>query len=265
MPYNFPFEFRPLRDVEVRVRRLFLASTLLTFLIVVAMFVKLALATRVSEIDMAAMVLLGTGAFLLSLGLLGCLRYITFNAEPRAERAVFRDETTGLYTPRYLVDRLQDEISRASRHSTSFSILYVRILEVGLDDIYMDEESPRRLWREISLKLRATLRREDLVCRWGPDSMLLFLPHTEFLSGYMLAERLEAVLREGAKGQRRAGSDAFSVSIGCATFPYDAGEVMDLIHFAEAAAHRAQQTTNNMPLSQTRDRTRLSNAGQDAD
>jgi hypothetical protein len=56
----------------------------------------------------------------------------------------------------------------------------------------------------------------------------------------MLAERLESVL--GAENLCRGEKGgSFDVEIGCATYPFDGNDVVGLVRFAEAAAHRTSQ------------------------
>jgi len=204
------------------------------------MCMRLVLLPPVSHLDVAGMVLITTGAFLITWGLLSCSQYISYNASPRTSRIVFRDEETGLFTSRYLVERLHDEISRASRHSTIFSILFIRLQ--GMEKVQKENgaKAAQNLWREISMTIRSVIRREDIPARWSSESVLLFLPNTEFLESYMLAERLESVL--GAENLCRGEKGgSFDVEIGCATYPFDGNDVVGLVRFAEAAAHRTSQ------------------------
>ncbi|MDP6115323.1 MAG: diguanylate cyclase [Planctomycetota bacterium] len=229
-------EIKPILDVRKRIRKLGMFAGFMTIVYFVVMCLRLVLLPPISHLDVAGMVLITTGAFLITWGLLSCSQYIAYNASPRTSRIVFRDEETGLFTSRYLVERLHDEISRASRHSTIFSVLFIRLQ--GMEKVQEEDgtKAAQNLWREISLTIRSVIRREDIPARWGSESVLLFLPNTEFLESYMLAERLESVL--GAENLCRAENGAFDVVIGCATYPFDGNDVVGLVRFAEAAAHR---------------------------
>lgn len=203
----------------------------------VVMCLRLVLLPPISHLDIAGMVLITTGAFLVTWGLLSCSQYISYNASPRTSRIVFRDEETGLFTSRYLVERLHDEISRASRHSTIFSLLFIRLQGTENMQKKSGTKAVQNFWREISLTIRSVIRREDIPGRWSSESVLLFLPNTEFLESYMLAERIESVL--SAENLCREGNgETFEVEVGCATYPFDGNDVIGLVRFAEAAAHR---------------------------
>ena len=234
-------EIKPFQDVEKRVRRLCLYSGALTGVFCLTLVVRLLIHPRMNNVDTAGMILLATGVFLLTWGLLGCIRFLVFNASPRTERLVFRDEDTGLYTRRYFIERLQDEMSRACRHSSIFSILFIRVPWLAEGE-GRSAASEKRKWKEVSLLVRSVTRREDVLARWEDDSLLLFLPNTEFLASYMLADRLEEVVgkRPTEVGRRPAmvSGPQSKPEIGCATFPFDAEDAIKLIRYAESAAHR---------------------------
>ena len=121
----------PLPDVKARVDRLALFSIFLTGVFFLGALIRSFIYPPLTKLDLAWLVLLFSGFFALTWSLQGCARFILLNALPRAARLTFRDERTGLYTPRYMLERLQHEISRATRHSSSFSVLYIRLTWVS--------------------------------------------------------------------------------------------------------------------------------------
>jgi diguanylate cyclase (GGDEF)-like protein len=183
-----------------------------------------------------------TGFSVLAWSLQNCARFIAVSAAPRAARLVFRDERTGLYTARYMLERLQHEVSRSARYSSTFSVLYVRLR--GLETWAAGACQPERdaFWHDLAFSIRTVTRRADLAAHWSADSLLMFLPNTEFLSGYMLAERLEEILGEADTLRARRGPMAWRPEIGCATYPYDGKDARELIRYAELAAHRGINT-----------------------
>jgi diguanylate cyclase (GGDEF)-like protein len=233
-----PIRSRPLTDIHRRIRNLFIWSSALTVLVTVTVLTRAMTDHRMYAFDMAGLVLVTTGVLLLTCGLLGCLRYIDQHATPRMEKVTYRDEFTGLFTPQYFMTHIQTEISRACRYSTSFSVLYVQFR--GLDKGEMGESGDRVsvVLRDAAAQIRMVLRQEDVAARWRDGSFVIFLPNTEFLSGYMVADRLEHLLASSAALHPRLFGQTASVGIGCATFPFDATDAAELIQLAQAAAAR---------------------------
>ena len=88
------------------------------------------------------------------------------------------DELTGLHNRKYLQEALEAEISRSRRYKTKVScILFDLDFFKAVNDMYGYEWGDILL-RNISSKLADSVRREDIVTRYGDEEFLLILPNT---------------------------------------------------------------------------------------
>ena len=177
-----------------------------------------------------------------------------------------RDPMTGLYNYEYFIDRLQEELRRATRQGTPLSLL---ILDVDLlkrvNDTY-GHTGGDRLLQAVAGALRANTRDTDLPCRYGGDEFTVILPNTDHAQAEALIERIEDQLRHAHRhgdrphpsGPHTAGGCPAappadppahlvqpSASIGIASFPADARSAETLIAQADAAMYRVKQVRHS--------------------
>ncbi|SPF54584.1 Diguanylate cyclase/phosphodiesterase (GGDEF & EAL domains) [Candidatus Desulfosporosinus infrequens] len=84
--------------------------------------------------------------------------------------------------------------------------------------------------REISALLLTSIRKSDMVARWGGDEFLIIAPYADRKDIKAIVNRFE---NELLKLSKKLQID-ISVSSGCATYPRDAKKIDDLIHFADS-------------------------------
>ncbi len=79
------------------------------------------------------------------------------------------DPVTSLYTRSYFDDRLNEELSRASRHQ-----LELTVIRLGVDG----DLPEAALFVRIAQVAKECMRRSDLVARYGDRELIALLPHT---------------------------------------------------------------------------------------
>ena len=159
------------------------------------------------------------------------------------------DELTGLHNRKYLQEALEAEISRSRRYKTKVScILFDLDFFKAVNDMYGYEWGDILL-RNISSKLADSVRREDIVTRYGDEEFLLILPNTSEDNAFIYAERFR---REVEKMEFiPAGEDErhpVTISGGIATFPCMENVHEDantLIRYAEHALYNAKHRGRN--------------------
>lgn len=115
------------------------------------------------------------------------------------------DPVTGLYTQKYFDARLDEELSRARRHTLELSVLRVSV----------GEDLPEAaLFAQAAQAVKGCTRRSDLVARAGEREIAALLPHTG-ATGNVVRARIAARLSEWKSGLPHP----CTVTLGMASYP----------------------------------------------
>ena len=156
------------------------------------------------------------------------------------------DSLTELYNRRFFQDRMNEEIERARRHSHPVSLIMLDI-----DDFKNYNDSYGHLAGDEALRLTASIiknsvRNIDLVVRYGGEEFAVILPLTETIAARDIAERI----RTGVSGRffpddSMRNSVRLTVSLGIASFPVHAGNMIELLGNADKALYLAKVSGKN--------------------
>ena len=159
------------------------------------------------------------------------------------------DELTGLFNRKYLHARLEAEISRAKRYGTDLSCLLLDIdFFKAVNDMYGYD------WGDILLKkiaemLKAVIRKEDILTRYGDEEFLLVLPNTSEAQAFIFAERFRKDIEKmefiPAHEEER---HPITISGGISSYPFleNVEETPNtIIRYAEHALYNAKQSGKN--------------------
>jgi diguanylate cyclase (GGDEF)-like protein/PAS domain S-box-containing protein len=155
-----------------------------------------------------------------------------------------RDELTGVYNRRGLMELGKREIDRSLRYGRPISLL---ILEVDrfreLNDGYGFEVGDEAL-RLLAQELNKNLREIDLVGRYGEDEFVVLLPETNEQGSVSTANRLYASME---KLRLQVGDEVvqFSFSIGVGLRKPEEVDLGELIWRAGRALHSARRSGNS--------------------
>lgn len=159
------------------------------------------------------------------------------------------DNLTGLHNRKYLHERLDAEISRAKRYSTSLSCLLFDIdFFKVVNDMYGYD------WGDILLKsladkLKSLIRKEDILTRYGDEEFLLVLPNTPEENAFLFAERFRRDIEKmefipAGEEERHP----ITISGGISTYPCLENVEEDantIIRYAEHALYNAKKRGKN--------------------
>ena len=159
------------------------------------------------------------------------------------------DDLTGLHNRKFLLERLDSEMSRARRYGSTVScILFDLDFFKVVNDMYGYE------WGDVLLKKIAEMlsnlaRKEDVVTRYGDEEFMVILPDTSEENAFIFAERFRRDVEK--MSFIPAGEDErhpVKISGGIAAFPYmkDVDEnANSLIRYAEHALYNAKKRGKN--------------------
>lgn len=149
------------------------------------------------------------------------------------------DPLTGLYNRRYLDVTIERELARATRNNQSIGILMC-----DLDHFKRVNDAHGHLAGDEVLRVFAALlkkhaRGSDIVCRFGGEEFVMFLPDMSPAAAYQRAEQLR---RELAAKRIAIGAAVLQVtaSFGVAAFPENGTTMDSLISAVDAAMYQAK-------------------------
>jgi len=157
----------------------------------------------------------------------------------RLDTLAFGDALTGLPNRALLQDRLEQTLLSARRHRRSFAAHYVDIDHFkAINDNYGHHVGDAVLVA-VSAWLRTVLRDSDTIGRIGGDEFVVLQPEIE---SQRQAEELAAKLC-GIRDQTfHIGQYdiVVTISVGCAVFPVDAENPVDMLKAADAALYEVK-------------------------
>jgi diguanylate cyclase (GGDEF)-like protein len=166
-----------------------------------------------------------------------------------------QDPLTGLYNRRLLEDRLGSELAGALRHGRLVSVLMIDIdLFKNVNDTYGHLAGDEVL-RMVANTVRATIRKEDFVARFGGEEFVVIARETALDGAKLLGERIrKAVERARCVWQDEELRATVSVGVTVSELParYVPGETERvLVEAADRALYRAKQDGRNRVVAVT--------------
>lgn len=156
------------------------------------------------------------------------------------------DELTKVFNRRYFNQRFEREMQRAQRYQRALSLI---MLDIDHFKIFNDTHG--HLWGDAVLKqvaqtLEASLRKADILARFGGEEFVILLPEINRIHGRQVAEKLRRAIAAGIFP--KAETQPFgriTISLGLASFPEDAAGADDLLHVADQGLYLAKARGRN--------------------
>jgi diguanylate cyclase (GGDEF)-like protein len=175
-------------------------------------------------------------------------RHLSFCLEhQRVLNQSYTDDLTGLNNQKYMTLVLENEIHRASRNSSKFSIMFMDI------DFFKSVNDSKghwvgsRLLVELARILKSSTRRSDYLFRYGGDEFVIVLPDTPQKGAVVAAERIRRKV-EGTEFLIDGHQMKLTVSVGIATYPDHAESCKDIIKMADQAMYSGKSKSRNVVI-----------------
>ncbi len=173
-----------------------------------------------------------------------------FSRVQEFEHLVMKDELTGIFNRRYLIQRLHEEIKLAQDKGGIFSVVMADLDKFkAINDTYGHSAGDQVLQYFVT-KLKQNLRESDVICRCGGDEFIILLPET---SGKIAVSIMQRVKRSIEKESfPLAGENAeipLSFSAGVACYPADGTTAEELLLASDIVMYQAKQSGGNQVLS----------------
>jgi diguanylate cyclase (GGDEF)-like protein len=163
----------------------------------------------------------------------------------RSRDLAMRDDLTKAYNRRFFDSYLDEEIERARRYGSLFSIIFLDLDDLKMVNNFYGHLSGSRTLQEVAKRILAAVRGIDKVVRFGGDEFCIILPQTDQEQAVAVANRVRKALSATHIRLGEAADISISASFGIATYPTHGVLKDDLIRQADAAMYRVKSTTKN--------------------
>ena len=155
------------------------------------------------------------------------------------------DPLTKAYNRRKLEQALEEEMSRVSRYGGCFSFLLMDLDRFKAVNDRFGHITGDEVLKGFTDIIRQTLRKVDILCRYGGEEFALLLPETSVEGGTLLAERIRKAVSEK---EFLCGTTPFrvTVSIGVTGFPNpELKDYNDVVDSSDKALFKAKEKGRN--------------------
>src|SRR5205823_10641280 len=154
------------------------------------------------------------------------------------------DPLTGLPNRAMFADRAREAVAHTRRHSKNAAFLFLDLDNFKQINDSLGHEVGDSLLKQISARLRASVRGDDFVARIGGDEFCVLMqdiadPREAAAVAQKLLHELGQSYKVGAH-ELRSGA-----SIGIACVPLDGEDVPTLMRLADTAMYRAKELGRN--------------------
>lgn len=150
--------------------------------------------------------------------------------------AVPGEGPTRWYSQRYMLERLDEEVSRSRRHQSPLSVILGEMQPTEGEPL--DPEQIRQLGDWVARKISESKRRCDVAGQYGLGGFMLLLPHSTAEQAAGACRRLRHLLEH----QPHEIVAPLHVRFGTASVPSDEASVQTLLRRAEERLESASET-----------------------
>lgn len=176
----------------------------------------------------------------------GMVVMVKESADARNETLALTDELTGLHNRRHIQHTLHQQLAQAQRSGQPLGLL---LLDVDWFKRINDEHghlSGDRVLRELAAHLRAQLRTQDIIGRWGGEEFMALLPGTSQAQAQQLAQRLRQSIERQHFHSHDGQALSVTVSIGVHSSQCSTQKTAEqLVREADVALYRAKELGRN--------------------
>ncbi|RJQ39397.1 MAG: diguanylate cyclase [Nitrospiraceae bacterium] len=167
----------------------------------------------------------------------------TSEIQRRFEHLAITDGLTGIFNRRHIMSRFDEEFERAKRLKKNLGCIMIDIDRFkSINDEFGHVTGDEAL-REVSVRIKNSIRIYDILGRYGGEEFLVVLPDTDFENTRSLAERI----RENVKASMVLATDMplqihITISLGIARMTDGDSTIDDIIKRADDGLYKAKNS-----------------------
>jgi diguanylate cyclase (GGDEF)-like protein len=162
----------------------------------------------------------------------------------QAQKMASTDSLTGLHNRRYFLEIADHEFERAHRYNVSFTICMIDLDVFKMVNDTYGHLTGDKVLQEIAVCCQETVRKVDVLARFGGDELIILMPETSLEEGWRAAERLRDRI---ATYQFKVENTTIKItaSMGIAAVDETCPDLKTLIIRADKALYAAKQNGGN--------------------
>jgi two-component system cell cycle response regulator len=122
------------------------------------------------------------------------------NVETEYHEEIYRltiiDGLTEIHNKRYLMEFLDRELARSSRHNRPLSLIMIDIDKFKAINDQFGHLGGDFTLRELAVRMKGSVRKEELFARYGGEEFAVVLPETPLDGGLVVADRMLKVVSQ---------------------------------------------------------------------
>ncbi|MGE5172971.1 MAG: diguanylate cyclase [Betaproteobacteria bacterium] len=155
------------------------------------------------------------------------------------------DSLTGILNRRALNDMLNHEIERAIRYNADLSLILCDIDKFkNINDTFGHTAGDRALLA-VTEALKESLRKSDILGRYGGDEFMIILPETTLAGAHCLAEKIRTAVEEINLELPGNNLIKLSLSVGLTKCGRQVDSIDSVVGLADTALYASKQTGRN--------------------
>lgn len=170
------------------------------------------------------------------------------NIETNYHEAIYRmtiiDGLTGAHNKRFLIDFLDRELARAMRYARPMSLVMFDLDHFKKVNDTHGHLTGDHVLRELTRRIAARIRREELLARYGGEEFVVVLPEADHQGALQFAEQIRGLVADEAV-EFEGNILHMTISLGVATYSGESIDVNAFIKQADDNLYRAKNGGRN--------------------
>jgi diguanylate cyclase (GGDEF)-like protein len=168
------------------------------------------------------------------------LALVNIELRERLQNMAIKDPLTELYNRRFLDEALSRELLVAERKGSKVCVALIDIDHFKkVNDTY-GHPAGDAILKQVARYLTGSIRRSDMVCRYGGEEVLLVMPDCDLAEGARKANAIRDGIRALTLRHDGVEIPSVTVSIGVAAYPDHAQDRVELVACADHALYQAK-------------------------
>ncbi len=155
----------------------------------------------------------------------------------KLQELAIKDQLTGLYNKHFFDAVIEREVAQSNRNGEPLSFIMIDLDFFKQINDTLGHLTGDKILMEVGTLLRRTMRKTDLLFRFGGDEFLVLLPNTNCDGSSHMIQRLLTAVDDWNKENAEVYCCHLSLSVGYSTYE-NSGDILEALQAADARMYR---------------------------